>query len=188
MSEIWKDIKDYEDNYQVSNFGNIRSKERKAPTKNPDVMRTIKAQERKTFHNKKGYKTVVLTKDNKSKTFTVHQLVAQAFLPDFIKGMTINHIDGVKDNNLITNLELSNNQHNQLHAVKYGLRAKKSSSKYHNVFYIKNPRAVKKWASSINHNGKSIGFKSFHTEEEAAKHADFLLESVGDTYRLRNFP
>ena len=188
MNEVWKDIKDYEEQYQVSNLGRIRSKERQAATKNPNVMRTIKAQERKTFHNPKGYKTVVLTKDNKSKTFTIHQLVAQAFLPNFTKGMIINHIDGIKDNNTISNLEISNHQHNQLHAVKTGLRAKKSSSQYHNVFYIKNPRAVKKWASSINHNGKSIGFKSFHTEEEAARHADFLLDSVGDTYRLRNFP
>lgn len=124
------------------------------------------------------------------KTFTVHQLVAQGFLPDFVKSDELNHIDGNKVNNYISNLEKSNPSHNQFHAVKMGLRTKDDkTSIYHNVTYVKNPRAVKKWAASLKHNGKSsYGWKTFLTEVGAAKYVDYLLNSIGDTQRPRNFP
>ena len=116
------------------------------------------------------------------------QLVAQAFIPNFIKGTELNHKDGDKKNNNVTNLEISNPSHNQLHAVRTGLVAKAGKSQYRNVTYISNPRAKSKWAGSIRHNGKStFGWKTFMTELEAAKYVDELLDSIGDTSRLRNF-
>lgn len=187
--EIWKDIKDYEDCYEVSTLGRIRSKERQAPTRNPKIFRTIKPQMKKLFPNKRGYETVVLSKNNKLKTFTVHQLVAQAFIPNFVKGTQVNHIDGNPLNNSLSNLEESNPSHNQFHAVRENLVKPKGTSKYRNVSYISNPSHVKKWAACIRHNGKSsYGWKTFHTEIEAAKYVDELLDSIGDTDRLRNFP
>lgn len=187
MLEIWKDITDYEDCYQVSNHGNIRSKERQVACKG-DKTRTLKPQAKKVFPNDKGYLTVVLSRLNKLKTFTVHQLVAQAFIPGFIKGTEVNHDDGNKANNRSTNLEVSNPSHNQLHAVRTGLVPKAGVSVYRNVSYVSNPRAKSKWAASIRHDGKSsYGWKTFMTEEEAAKHVDWLLDSIGDTSRVRNF-
>lgn len=187
MCEDWRDILGYEDCYQVSNLGRIRNKERQVACKGGNT-RTVKSKLRKCFCNKKGYLTVVLSKNNVLKTFTVHQLVAQAFIPNFIKGTELNHKDGDKKNNNVTNLEISNPSHNQLHAVRTGLVAKAGKSQYRNVTYISNPRAKSKWAGSIRHNGKStFGWKTFMTELEAAKYVDELLDSIGDTGRLRNF-
>ena len=132
---------------------------------------------------------VVLSKSNSLKTFMVHQLVAEAFLPNFQKGTESNHKDGNKTNPRLTNLGVLNPSHNQFHAVREGLKPKVGISRFRNVSFIKNPRAKSKWAGSINHAGKSCyGWKTFMTEEEAAQHVDNLLDSIGDTQRLRNFP
>lgn len=188
MSEIWKDILGYEDYYQVSNLGRIQSKTRVVPCKGGKT-RVSPGKIRKLFLNEKGYVITTLSKENKLATFTVHQLVAQAFIPGFVKGMEINHDDGNKANNRDTNLEISNASHNQLHAVRTGLTTKTGISQFRNVSYVKNPRAKAKWAGSIRHAGKSsYGWKTFMTEEEAARHVDVLLDSIGDTSRLRNFP
>lgn len=185
--EIWKNVVGYEDCYEVSNFGQVKSKDHVVPCKGGT--RLVKGKLKKLFTNKTGYLITTLSKENKLATFTVHQLVAQAFIPNFQKGTELNHIDGDKTNNHATNLEVSNPSHNQIHAVVTGLSPKQGVSQYRNVSYVKNPRAVSKWAASIRHNGNSsYGWKTFKTEEEAAKHVDFLLDSIGDTQRLRNFP
>lgn len=187
MSEIWKDILGYEDTYEVSNFGRIRSKSREVPCKGGT--RNVKGKIRKTFLNRKGYPITTLSQHNKLATFTVHQLVAQAFIPGFIKGMDVNHIDGNPSNPSAKNLEISNPSHNQLHAVRTGLSPKQGISQYRNVSYVSNPRAKARWAASIRHDDKSsYGWKTFMTEEEAARHVDWLLDSIGDTARIRNFP
>lgn len=188
MPEIWKDILHYEDCYQVSDLGNIRGKERRVPCKGDNKTILLKSKPKKLFLNKKGYLIVTLSRKNKLMTFTVHQLVAQAFLSNFTKGMEINHKDGNPANAQKTNLEISNPSHNQLHAVRTGLAPKQGISKYRNVSYVRNPKSVSRWAASIRHNGKSsYGWKTFMTEEEAAKHVDFILDSIGDTSRTRNF-
>lgn len=185
--EIWKDILGYEETYEVSNFGGIRSKSRVVPCKGGT--RIVKGKVRKTFLNARGYPITTLCQQNKLMTFTVHQLVAQAFIPGFTKGTEVNHIDGVPANASATNLEVSNRSHNQLHAVRTGLSPKIGVSRYRNVTYLKNPRAVSRWAASIRYAGKSTyGWKTFMTEEEAAIHVDWILDSIGDTDRIRNFP
>ena len=189
MTEIWKDILNYEEQYQVSNLGNIRSKDRTVKTKGNGT-RIVKGAIKKLCINKRGYVITALSKpDTPLWTVTVHQIVAQAFMPNFVKGTEINHIDGNKLNNAASNLEVSNPSHNQFHAVRTGLTPKVGKSTYRNVTYVSNPRAVSKWAGSIRHNGKSTyGWKTFMTEIEAAKHVDALLDSIGDTDRIRNFP
>ena len=186
--EIWKYIEGYEELYQVSTLGRIQSKEHVVPCKG-NKTRVVKSKIRLPQVNPRGYSIAVLSKENKLKTFTVHQLVAQAFIPGFIKGTELNHIDGNPANPCVTNLEVSNRSHNQFHAVRTGLTPKVGVSQYKNVSYVKNPRAVARWAASIRHEGKSsYGWKTFMTEVEAAKHVDVLLDSIGDTQRLRNFP
>ena len=186
--EIWKDIVGYEKCYEVSDQGHIQSKGHAVPCKG-GKLRWVQGKLRNTPLNKNGYPIIVLCQNNKVKTFTVHQLVAQAFLPDFIKGAELNHKDGNKTNSCVTNLEISNPSHNQLHAVRMGLVSKIGVSKFHNVTYLTNPKAKAKWAGSIRYSGKScFGWKTFMTELEAAKYVDTLLDSIGDTQRLRNFP
>ena len=185
--EIWKTIKDYQGLYEVSNLGRIKSLDHIVPCKGGT--RKVRGIVRSPQYNHKGYMIVVLSKDNKIKTFTVHQLVAEAFMLNFQRGTELNHKDGDNSNPRLTNLELSNPSHNQLHAVRTGLVKKRSISSYRNVTYITNPKAKSKWAGSIRHNGKSsYGWKTFMTEEEAAYHVDYLLNDISDTQRLRNFP
>ena len=73
--------------------------------------------------NHKGYPVVYLSKNGKCYTKVVHRLVAKAFIPnpDPINKTQVNHIDGIKTNNNVKNLEWCNNSENQLHAVHMGL-------------------------------------------------------------------
>lgn len=188
MSEIWKKIPGYETKYEISTLGNIRSITRKVPCKGG--IRVLNGKLLKQQINHRGYKIIALSQGSTSpKTYTVHQLMGITFIPNFIKGTEINHKDGNSTNNALSNLEESNPSHNQFHAVTTGLRRKLNSSQYRYVYYVKNPKAKCKWAACITHEGKaSYGWKTFMTEEEAANHADYLLDSIGDTQRSRNFP
>lgn len=187
MSEFWKDIPGFEEKYLISNKGNIKSKTRKVNCSGG--VRTVIGKRLKQYINRKGYSIIGLSKTTTVKTFTVHQLVALTFFPNFKKGTELNHIDGNKQNNAVDNLEISDSSHNQLHAVRNGLVKKVGISKYNNVSYVKNPKAKKRWAGSIRHNGKSsYGWKTFYTEKEAAQHVDDILDSINDTSRKRNFP
>lgn len=186
--QIWKEIKDYEGVYEVSNFGEIRSMDHRVPCKG-NTTRLVVGRVKKLCTNRNGYKITTLCKENKMFTLTLHQAVAQAFIPGFVKGTELNHKDGNKTNNHVTNLEVSNPSHNQFHAVRTGLVKHKGVSQYRNVCYISNPASISKWAACIRHAGKtSYGWKTFKTEKEAARYVDALLDSINDTSRLRNFP
>jgi hypothetical protein len=108
--EFWKDIKGYEGHYQVSNLGRVKSLKNNKEL----IMSNVKS----TF----GYLRVKLSKNGKIKGFPVHRLVGLNFL-DLINGKNeINHIDGDKRNNFLTNLEWCNRSENIRHADKTGLR------------------------------------------------------------------
>lgn len=188
MSEIWKDILHYEKTYQVSDIGGIRSKDRRVPCIG-NTTRLVRGKVRKIFPNRLGYITTVLCQKGKLKTFTVHQLVCQAFIPGFIKGTEVNHIDGDRANNNISNLEKSNPCHNQIHAYVTGLSKSKGVSKYYNVSYDKTVKGTnKRWIAEIRVEGKQFGRTRFENEIDAAKHVDHLLDTVNDFTRRRNFP
>ena len=70
---------------------------------------------------KVGYYVVALRKDNNQKTFNVHRLVAELFLNNFDNKPFVNHINGNKLDNGITNLEWCTAKENNLHAHKMGL-------------------------------------------------------------------
>lgn len=116
MQEIWKDIKNYEGCYQVSNLGRVRSLNYKQTKQLKELSYRV---------NYKGYVDVHLSKNGKSKRVVVHRLVAQTFIPNPNALPQINHIDGNKQNNNTTNLEWCNNSENQKHAYKKGLHLKK---------------------------------------------------------------
>ena len=105
MEEIWKDISGYESLYQVSNFGRVRNK-------NGLVMSLNK--------NRSGpnYRYMVqLSKQKNKKSFLVHRLVAEAFIPNPENKPTVNHIDGNPLNNFLDNLEWATKSENHLHRV-----------------------------------------------------------------------
>ena len=102
MQEIWKDIKDYEGLYQVSNLGRIKSCER--IVKRGDNHKPVKERILK-MGDKCGYKYVILSKSGKGKTGWVHRLVAQAFISNPDNLSCINHKDENPTNNRVDNLE-----------------------------------------------------------------------------------
>ena len=73
----------------------------------------------------KGYKIVTLTNKESKKTLKVHRLVALAYLPNPLHKDQVNHIDGNKTNNVLSNLEWSTQSENQIHAHKTGLMQNK---------------------------------------------------------------
>jgi hypothetical protein len=102
--EIWKGILDYEESYQVSNHGRIKSLDRYIRN-GINKERFIKGQIRKLSRDKYGYLYVNLNKEGKRKTYKVHRLVLTAFDRPPKEGEECNHGDGNKGNNYKSNLE-----------------------------------------------------------------------------------
>ena len=93
--EIWKDIKDYEGLYQISNWGRVKS----FNYKNSGKERLMKP-----YKTTGGYFQVKLQKNRKIDYCSVHRLVAEAFIPNPENKPTVDHIDRNKLNNFVGNL------------------------------------------------------------------------------------
>lgn len=103
---MYQTIKGYE-NYQISDNGIVINK---------------KGKKRKTYITSYGYEHIQLHKNGKRKTFRIHRLVAEHFIPNYDNKTEVNHIDGNKLNNNVKNLEWCTRSENQLHAYKIGLQ------------------------------------------------------------------
>lgn len=120
MEEIWKDIQGYEGLYQVSNFGRIKSLSRLIFRKNGNNYSTKEIIMTLVF-TKNKYLTIKLRKGDSSIRFFIHRLVAKAFIPNPEMKKQINHLDGNKTNNLVSNLVWSTQSENIRHAFENGL-------------------------------------------------------------------
>lgn len=114
MKEVWKPIIGYEGLYEVSNKGRVKSLSRKVTGGAKGYFRLAPETIRKPFLTN-GYEKVDLWKDNKKKIFRVHRLVAQAFIENPNNYLEINHINGIKTDNRVENLEWCTAQQNTLH-------------------------------------------------------------------------
>lgn len=112
--EIFKDLLGYEYNYQVSNYGTVKSKSRFI--KNHSKLQFLESKTKSQKDNGKGYKTVDLWKDGKQKTIYVHRIVYESFNGKIPNGYDINHKDGKKDNNKLENLEIMTRSENIKHS------------------------------------------------------------------------
>lgn len=111
MKELWKDVPGYEGLYKVSNVGNVSS------------LYSGRLLRKRISTN--GYYVVDLTKDHSKSTHRVHRLVALAFIPAVDGKPIINHIDGDRLNNSISNLEWCTQSENVSHAYDIGLNRNK---------------------------------------------------------------
>lgn len=185
MCETWKDVVNFEGLYQISDLGNFQ---RHPDKQSKYKYRTPKKLERIPTLNRLGYLYVTLCKDGNKIKKTVHQLVGAAFIPNFEYGMIINHVNGNKQDNCLTNLELSSHYDNTLHAHRLGLAPKPGISKYHNVHTLHRDNCKTGYAAQVKDNYQVIFYQYCTSEEDAARAVDAFLDSIGDTKRLRNFP
>jgi len=104
--EVWKAINEYNERYEVSNCGRVRSNDMVVNGRKLGC-HTIKGRILKPYTDKEGYKGVVLCVAQKRKTFRLHRLVAAAFIPNPDNLPEIDHIDGDRANNHADNLRWS---------------------------------------------------------------------------------
>lgn len=106
MEEVWVVLEDWPD-YQISNYGRVYSNRRN---------RILK-----TNLGRDGYYRVNLSNVDGWKNISIHRLVALMFVSGYFDGAIVNHIDGDKTNNVVTNLEWVTHKENVNHAYSMGL-------------------------------------------------------------------
>ena len=156
--EIWRDIPGFEEIYQVSSHGRVRSLDRVVYRKD-DTSYFQKGIILKPFIIN-GYQCCGLCINGINRNRMVHQLIAMAFLnhkPDGFN-LVVDHINNVKTDNRLENLQIVTNRHNSTKDLK-------GSSKFPGVSWS---RPNKKWKANIKIDGKLNYLGYFSTEYEAA--------------------
>lgn len=123
--EIWKPVKDFENLYEVSNIGRVRSKTRYVTNYNINT----KCYSKRIYNGKiinghiqkTGYKRVILSNGKYKKYIFIHQLVAEAFIPNPEDKPCIDHINGRKLDNRANNLRWVTYKENNNYARQNGL-------------------------------------------------------------------
>ena len=113
--ERWEYVHGYDNSYQISSYGRVKS------------LKFSKEKYLKPKQNRGGYLEVLLYKNNKGKLYRIHRLVAEAFIQNTYNYPEVNHKDGNKLNNCVSNLEWCTSSENNKHAYSIGLKNQKGS-------------------------------------------------------------
>jgi len=165
--EIYKEIKGYDGIYQVSNLGNVKSLDHYCVNRlgtGKQTGRVLKQQK-----SNKGYLRVTLSYNKKRFTTGVHRLVALEFIPNPENKPQVNHINGIKNDNRVDNLEWCTNSENQRHAVKNNLCNPNYAEKHHNS-KLSNKEAL---------NARAL-FKMGFTNKELASYYDISQSAMSN--------
>lgn len=103
LVETWHDLKGWENSYQISAFGRVRSKDRKQLHRG--FLLNKKGRILKEWYDTGGYPKVSLNEYPRKADYKIHKLMEAQFLPEPKKGQIIDHIDFNKKNNRIDNLQ-----------------------------------------------------------------------------------
>ena len=121
MQEIWKDVVGYEGKYQISDLGRVKSF--------IGTEKILKQQK-----SKLGYMYIILCNKNVQKRFAVHRLVATAFIPNLDNKKEVNHINEIRWDNRLLNLEWITRTENVNHGSCSERSAKTRSKKVKQIF------------------------------------------------------
>jgi len=180
MGEIWKDIPGYEELYQASSLGRIRSKEGKITHSIRSGVRKWKSRILKPKNcadqSLIGYR-VTLWKNKKAHDYLVARLVCTTFYENLLgSNMTVNHKDGDRLNNRIENLEWMTRKENIQHAFETGLQtAQKSVSLEHNGVVL----IFRSLAQASEFLGHNHGYVSL-----AIKNGRRITDTLGREYKV----
>lgn len=146
MKEIWKDIQDCENKYQVSNLGNVRSLQ----YRHKNCKQILKPAK-----DGSGYLFVRLFKKTGCKCSKIHRLVAEAFIENVNDLPQVNHIDEDKTNNKVSNLEWCTAKYNSNYGTRnqriYGKSNKKSVLQFSkDGTFIRKHDSINKAAFTVN--------------------------------------
>lgn len=161
MKEVWKDIEGYENRYQVSNYGRVRGL----------CFRGKKREEPKILAqpiNCNGYHIITIRDSSGArKTWIVHRLVANAFIPNPENLPMVNHKDECKTNNHVDNLEWCTNSYNQLYSLNLHQERKQKMASH---LFDENGKHICSWAK------KGIAHTRFEKVKQYTLDGVFLNE------------
>lgn len=119
--EQWKSVKDYEGYYEVSTDGRVRSMNRVTPTGlRHNTTMVKKGKILKLALKRNGYLAFTATIESKAQTKSVHRVLAEAFIPNPENKPETNHINAIRTDNRVENLEWVTHKENMEHASKIG--------------------------------------------------------------------
>jgi hypothetical protein len=151
--EIWEDVGGYEGLYKVSIFGRVKSLDRVITIcRNGKYIKYFQNGRIIRNGNRQEYLSVTLYLQNKRTTYNVHRLVAQAFIPNPENKRTVNHKNGIKNDNRAENLEWATYSENEKHAYNYGLKfndiGAKDSQSIQISQYTLDGKWIRNWGSA----------------------------------------
>lgn len=183
IQEIWKDIQGYEGLYQISNLGRVKGLERYSyGQREKDTVPLITYQKEKVLKfstNKKipnSYLYVTLSKDAKKTRMFLHRLLGKTFIPNPENKPHVNHINGIKNDNRLENLEWVTCMENMHHFVKNS--GKNKSSKFVGVRYEERNK-FRKWGARVFIDGERKDLGWHYSENEAAQAIVSALKKHG---------
>lgn len=138
MKEEWLEVEGYRGIYFVSNTGRVKSIDHYPKGRTGKQNGRILSLQRCY----KGYLRVTLSMDGKPFTTGAHRLVAISFIPNPKNKQQVNHINGIKDDNRVENLEWCTNSENQIHAVKNNL-CNPNQGELHHASRLKNEEVIR---------------------------------------------
>lgn len=188
MEEQWKDIEGYEGRYQISSFGRVKS----LPTlkRNGNGYYYTKEKIRRSKSTFDGYRAITLVKNGIFRTYTIHRLVAKAFVENPNNYNEINHIDEIKTNNRVDNLEWCTHAYN----LEYGSRKEITRQKTMKpvLQFDRENKFIRKWnsgsdaARNLNIQQSSISNCCCHNRKTAGNYIwEFATGENNDTYTNR---
>lgn len=115
IKEVWKPVKGFKGVYIVSNHGNLKSLDREF-VDSIGRRRPVKGINKSCWSDKDGYIVSRISYKGKTHICKLHRLVAEAFIPNIENKPCVNHINGFKSDNEVSNLEWVTVKENNIHA------------------------------------------------------------------------